>query len=130
MTTALRIAATIAFACLVPAPAFAQRPVAPPPHLAIDQLVKEYQRFGLPLPPKDAELVRISTKGQPPRLAFRCPPEKSGGEPMYLSGTEYESLRYSPRVVVEAVNPTLDALQGVQMGWSTDLMALAVQCRV
>ena len=33
--------------------------VAPPPHPTIDEVVKEYLRLKIPLPPKDAELVVV-----------------------------------------------------------------------
>jgi hypothetical protein len=59
MTLALRfvaICSAVLFAC---AAAGAQPPAAPEPHLALDGLVKEYKRLGLPLPPANAELVRI-----------------------------------------------------------------------
>ncbi|MFO0804779.1 MAG: hypothetical protein U0791_16850 [Gemmataceae bacterium] len=58
MATSLRLAAILLSLLLAAPPANAQVEVAPPPHPAFDEVVKDYLRLELPLPPKDAELVR------------------------------------------------------------------------
>jgi hypothetical protein len=60
MSTA-RHAVVIAFLLAASSAATAQVEVAPPPHPTLDEVVKEYLRLELPLPPKDAVLVRIDT---------------------------------------------------------------------
>jgi hypothetical protein len=59
MALALRFVAVCSAVLLACAAADAQPPAAPEPHLALDELVKEYKRLGLPLPPANAELVRV-----------------------------------------------------------------------
>jgi hypothetical protein len=46
--------------CFICGAATGQVPTAPPPHPALDEVVKEYRRLGLPLPPRGAKLVRIN----------------------------------------------------------------------
>lgn len=117
--------------------AVAQPPTAPMPHPTLDELVKVYQRLGLPLPPPNAELVRVKGwpesgglfggrfPAQPDRLGFRIPSEKPGDESSYLVGTNQESA-----TTVEPVKPGLEALRDIHPTYSSELLALAVQCRV
>jgi hypothetical protein len=87
MTTALRFTATVACLWLGTTPAFAQLPVAPEPHPTLDELVKEYQRCGLPVPPKDAELVHLSTI-----LGFRYPSTEWGERTRCLVGGSWRMI--------------------------------------
>ena len=59
MTTAAGLSLSRLSACWRERAAFAQPPTAPPPHPPLAELVKEYVRLGLPLPPPDAPLVKI-----------------------------------------------------------------------
>jgi hypothetical protein len=126
----LRLLTPLAALLLAAAPAVAQPAVAPPPHLPIDELVKVYQSFGLPLPPKDAELVRLTPTHFPPRLGFRCQPAKPGETPRYFVGTGYDYSAAYYGTKVEPVSPTPEALAGIEPTCSSDLLALAVQCRL
>ena len=78
MATALRLAAATVFFLLGCEAVFAQPQVTPPPQLALDELVKEYKRCGLPVPPPEAELVRVKwyLGDKPCFLALRYPPTK------------------------------------------------------
>jgi hypothetical protein len=87
MTTGPRLLATLVFACLATTPTFAQLPVAPELRPTLDELVKEYQRCGLPVPPKDAELVRFKDS-----LGFRDPAAKPGEPSRCLVGISWEEL--------------------------------------
>lgn len=117
--------------------AAAQPSVAPPPHPALGEVVAEYQRLGFPLPPADAELVRVNwwrEQGQeanePYFLAFRSPPAGPHAEPTYYLGTPGGwSPKYVLPALVERVKPTRLALQGVSPGFH-DWLCLAVQCEV
>ena len=125
MALALRFVAVcsvILFAC---APATAQLPVAPEPHLALDELVKEYTRLGLPLPPANAELVRIklSPDGRW-EYGFRTPPAKPGA-PSYLIGAK----DVNSVAAVELLKPDRTATRVDE--WVTspdDLLCLTAQC--
>ena len=59
MPAPIRLAAITMVLLLLPRAAAAQVEVAPPPHPALDEVMKEYLRLELPLPRKDAVLVRI-----------------------------------------------------------------------
>jgi hypothetical protein len=107
--------------------AIAQLPIAPEPHPTLDELVKEFKRYGLPIPPKNAELVRI-TMGFSEYLGFRCPPLKPGDDPRFLAGSDYLEFRSFDSST--GVKPTLVALEGLTLRWSSDLLCLAVQCRM
>jgi hypothetical protein len=116
----LAICSVMLFAC---GSASAQKPVAPEPHLALDELVKEYKRLGLPLPPANAELVRVKATNYPDQLGFRIP-AGSGGYPKYLVGAEYTTWETD-----EPVKPDADALRDIEPLWVVDWICLAVQCR-
>jgi hypothetical protein len=122
------VCSAVLFAC---AAADAQPPAAPEPHLALDGLVKEYKRLGLPLPPANAELVRVTllrlpAYSSPDELAFRIPPTKPGEHPNYLIGADYET--FVPGA--EPVKPGAAALEGLRPEYVSNLLCLAVQCRV
>ena len=115
--------------CLVAAfwvPLLAARPhVAPAPHLALDELVKEYKRLGLPFPPPNAELVRVKSADRPDELVFRIP-TKPGSYPDIMVGVVTHSTE---GLVCVADVPELAALREVEPRLVSDLLCLAVQCR-
>src|SRR5258707_628665 len=107
MALRFRLVVVCSVLLLAHASAAAQPAVAPPPHLALDELVKEYKRFGLPLPPPNAELVRVKLtrlSGLPDGLGFRIPPTKPGEDPKYLVGSSHDSWVTSS----EAITPGSD----------------------
>jgi hypothetical protein len=102
MATSLRLAAILLALAAAAAPATAQVEIAPPPHPALDEVVKEYLRLELPLPPKDAVLVRLQQEGDSEySLAFRTgPADKPSqqrfslvGRPLYASEEGQDYLR-------------------------------------
>lgn len=63
----------------------AQVEVAPPPHPTLDEVVKEYLRLELPLPPKDADLVQLAVEGETDfTLAFRTGPANKPAEQRFF----------------------------------------------
>lgn len=116
---------------LVAVPVPAQPPVAPAPHPALSQLLKDYKRYGLPFPPENAELVRIKWRTQEKEerfhLAFRIPPPKPGDEPRYLIGDwERGSQNVDPESV-ELVDPQSLLIDGLEMPIHI-LLGIAIQC--
>jgi hypothetical protein len=130
MTLSIRLVVAFSATLFAGRTAFAQLPTtAPPPHLAIDEFVKEYKRLDLPLPPANAELVRVKVVRfgyEPDELAFRIPSTTPGDNPKYLVGSTYETLVTS----AEPVKPGPDILKGVEPVHASDMLCLAVQCRV
>lgn len=126
MSLPLRLLAAFASTLLACAPALAQKPVAPEPHLALDELVKEYKRLGLPLPPPNAELVRVKFTNYPDQLGFRAP-ATPGESPEIVIGTDIHSSR---RRTSEVVKPEPAALLDVEPRWVSDFLCLAIQCRI
>lgn len=124
---------------LAPRAGLAQLPVAPPPHPTLDDVVKEYLRLGLPLPPEDAELVRIHRvfHGNPDEaeehsylLGFCSPPRKQFEEPRYFLGW---GSQWSPDYLlnrdVELVKPSRDAIKGRDQ-LSLEVLCLAVHSKL
>lgn len=121
--------------------AVAQPPPAPPPVPTLREVVKEYQRLGLPLPPADAPLVRIEVwrrsledSDRPPAraylLGFRLPPQWPGGDPRYWCGSAWATEEwYHPESVAPAA-PTPEALHRTADRLSGDTLAMAVACRL
>lgn len=100
----------------------------------INDLVKEYKRHGLPLPPANAELVRIDwyhNTTDPCILAFRIPPAKLGDQPRYMIG----DITWRPHfdvhpATVKVVKPTLAALERtVFWGFGDEYLCFAIQCK-
>ncbi|HEY1186535.1 MAG TPA: hypothetical protein VGE74_02710 [Gemmata sp.] len=134
--------AAVLVACSV---ANAQPVVAPAPHPALSELVREYKRLGLPFLPPNAELVRINIDRyterhleEEPReeryeLAFRVRAAKPGERTRYLrvgfEGIGLEEWEYVEPAAVEEAEPTPAALRGV--GWEPPgyNLSLAVQCK-
>lgn len=114
--------------------ASAQLPVAPAPHPTLDELVKEYQRWGLPIPSADSELVRLSwgnSEAGWDQLAFRHPKAKPGDAPRYLMGSEWWLPNFPnyPPTSEMLVKPVPSALEGARGGGS-DWLCVAVQCKI
>lgn len=121
----------------------AQLPQAPPPHPPFRELVKEYQRLGLPLPPPDAELVRIEfwrlsaaidTDDQPHEsylIGFRLAPPRPGADPRYLigAGEILTTTEWFDPQGVKPAKPTPDALRLVDMD-GKEYVSFAVQCEL
>lgn len=119
----------------------AQPAIAPPPHPALDELVKEYLRLELPLPPPDAQLVRIRRKHvdrdhpDGPQvsfsyiLGFRLPPSAPGKDSRYFVGHGRLGPEWFDSSTVERAEPTLDALHRVSMG-DEKLLCFAIHCKI
>lgn len=151
MTT--RFALAVGLALVACGGVTAQPTVAPPPRPSLNEVVKEYRRLGLPLPPPDAPLVRVGIWHQPElfmaderkhpfrpdviwkyHLGFQLSPPWPEADPRYWFGWawEFDEWRvrdwYDPRQV-EPVEPTPDAL------WKTVIepeqaVWMAVACRL
>jgi hypothetical protein len=113
MALVLRFVTACSALLLSSATASAQLPVAPEPHLALDELVKEYKRLGLPLPPPNAELVRFRYANRPAELGFH----------VIGPGLRQRIGAY------ERVKPETAALRDVEPHLVMDFLRLAVQCR-
>src|SRR5262245_42694680 len=128
MRTLARPLAVVTVLLLAHGSAVAQLPTAPMPHPSLDGLVQEYRRFGLPRPPPEAELVRLKHYNNRPEepylLGFRIPTKPGEGD-RCLVGSEYTSP-----ALVESVKPAVEALRDIEHTWTSDLLCLAVQCRV
>jgi hypothetical protein len=122
MSLPLRLLAAFASTLLACAPALAQKPIAPEPHLALDELVKEYKRLGLLLPPANAELVRVKTMNYPDQLGFRIP-----AKPGHYPGTVIGANTW--KETCEVVKPEPAAILDVEPRWVSDYVCLAIQCR-
>lgn len=122
----------------------AQPPIAPPPHLALGEFVKEYKRYGLPFPPANAQLVRIDwylyrePRPEPPLenpyvLAWRVPPAKPGDRPHYVvlrdSGFGFEEVEYVEPAAMEEAKPTPDAARLLAHQYGGHFLILAIQCK-
>ncbi len=135
MAIFFRFAAAFAVAVLTQSTVAAQVPIAPPPHPSLDEMVEEYRRFGLPIAPKEAELVKIkwwSREGSTEDtyfLAFRIPPMKPKGEPQYLmvDGTIWRHGMDDREITL--AKPILETLHQVESYLTSDLW-LAVECRI
>jgi hypothetical protein len=109
----------------------------------LDALLASYKEYGLPLPPKDAQLVRVAAHRVIlfPRkefitryaLGFRLPPGAAPAPPRVLVGTEV----YEPDPVwqpPEAVRPDAADLKGISPRWHGGAfplnagLATAIQC--
>lgn len=107
----------------------------------LDVLLADYQRFGLPLPPPEAELKRLMSgvhllSGEKFfRLGFVLPPAKEGGQPRRFSifGNSEVQADY-----VEAAEPVAASFTGTVTSESFDLaesfyqdhtLAFAIQCQ-
>jgi hypothetical protein len=132
MTTSIRLVGALVLLCCGASVGFAQKPVAPAPHLTLDELVKEYQRYGLPVPPKEAELVRVKLAAQRAvkpsyTLGFLYPPAKPGGQPRLLQGYSWTTWFVPEKVTL--AKPIPASTEGVALShW--DWLCLAAQCKI
>ena len=120
MTTPARFVVVSALVLLAGSSGFAQPPVAPPPHPPLRELVKEYVRLGLPLPPTVVPLVKIrrtlrngdddSTEIKD-LLGFPRTPVAIGRDPRYLVGSGRIWTLWIPPHTVEPVDPTSACLR-------------------
>ncbi|HEY1188684.1 MAG TPA: hypothetical protein VGE74_13605 [Gemmata sp.] len=110
----------------------AQREVAPAPHVPLDELVKEYQRLGLPTPPPTAPLVRLKGLGNDPKadgLAFRFEPTELGGPFRYFYGSWWDEVSQESDEAEVVLHPTPADLENVSDRW-TDWGTLAIHFRL
>jgi hypothetical protein len=108
------------------------------------QYLADYRAYGLPLPPKNATLVRFESGGRsilngklmPPTyfLGFLLQPETKETPPLLLVGTQ--EYRLEARNPVEAVEPKVELVRGLDLRWwgraTFDMnagLALALQCK-
>src|SRR5262249_42740117 len=109
-----------------------EQPEAPAPHPTLEELVREYHRYGLPLPPFDAELVRINWwRNNPDRpfiLRFRSPSRESGGWPTLHVGVFWGPEGVEPDRTTSA-KPAPQALERVGMG-AGELLCLTALCKM
>ena len=129
----------VAAAVMMAGPVSAQPQVAPPPVPTLREVVKEYQRLALPLPPPDAPLVRITiwlATDDPDRrprrshlLGFQLPPPWPGADPRYWCGSDFWADQWFDPRAVEPTDPTPAALDQVRMS-GDDYLDLAVACRL
>lgn len=129
--TTARLLAAFAVALLARGSAAAQLPTAPPPHLALEGLVKDYKRYGLPVPPPNAELVwvRWSSTAEPCVPALRCPPAKPDGFLSYIVGTRSWSQQDGYLYVISRPEPTPETLRDLSRA-GNDLLSLALQFKI
>ncbi|VTR92089.1 unnamed protein product [Gemmata massiliana] len=128
MTRPVPLVAAFAAILLAHSTALAQRPIAPAPHISLDELVKEYQRLGLPVPPPEAELVRIewfNSDETPYVLGFRYSTPKSGTR--YMVG--HSGLAFVSPKRVSCVTPDPDAMRQVDVQ-KRNWLCLSAQCKI
>jgi hypothetical protein len=101
------------------------------------ELLKEYEALGLPLPPKEAKLVRFEGYGggivngevQRPGtgLAFEIKPGTKAEQPLLLWGTDESRPEWNPRT--REVKPESAEAKNIEMLSADDMLALAMQCQ-
>jgi hypothetical protein len=84
-----------------------QVPTAPAPHRPLGEVANDYRRYGLPVPPGDASLVRTD-QGD---LGFLCPPREDGGSPYLLDWSG--ALKAVDPLKVTRLEPTPAVLDGL-----------------
>jgi hypothetical protein len=105
------------------------------PLILLDELLKQYQALGLPLPPQKAKLVRyeaggggiVNRKVQPKvySLAFEVKPGTNTENPFLLNGTFEWQPSWNPHAQEVKSEPT--SLEGLVL-YSHDQLILAIQC--
>ncbi len=88
---------------------------------SLNSLLKEYETLGLPLPPKDAKLVRYPADS----LAFEIKPGTKTERSTVLIGVREEQIRWEPREQV--VRPEPAAIKDLEFK-EVDALLLAIQC--
>ena len=133
MATTVRLIAAFAAILLTHGTAFAQLPVAPQPHLSLDEMVKEYQRWGLPVPAQDVQLVRLKRFRELDDdigfrlLAFRNPPARPGAAPHPPTGDEFMFDLFAEDAVLHRPAPAdLKGVSALYWEW----LRLAAQFRL
>jgi hypothetical protein len=107
---------------------------------SLEQLLQDYKSYGLPLPPKDAPLVRFRSGGggtsngveQPPRysLGFLLKEGTKEEPPDILRGTfRYQPAWNPPIVLLDPVTATVPEIDGWAKDAGHDLLPLAIQCK-
>ena len=111
---------------------------------SFDQLLADYQGYGLPLPPEDVKLVRFESGGRyilndklvPPTyfLGFLLQPETKGNPPLLLVGTQ--EIRLDAHKTVEVVEAKPEVVKGIDVRWRGAAtfemnagLAVALQCK-
>jgi hypothetical protein len=111
---------------------------------SLDQLLADYRGYGLPLPPKDAKLVRFESGGRyvlngklmPPTyfLGFLLSLGTKKKPALLLVGTE--EVRLKTYSTFEVVEPKSDLVKNIDLGWwgpsafeSNAGLAIALQCK-
>lgn len=110
ITPQIRLLLAFAVVLMTRAAAVAQLPQAPPPHLTVAGVLEEYKRCGLPLPPPEAELVRVDD-GAPARvgLCFHSP----SVWPASFGLNSNRDRRLRPGAKITKVEPKPEAAEGI-----------------
>jgi hypothetical protein len=91
---------------------------------SLENLLEEYKAYGLPLPPKDAPLVRFGSAKS--SLGFLLKPGTRNEEPEVLGGVErYRISVDTPLSILQPERATIPEIDG----WIRELAALAIQCK-
>lgn len=129
---ALQLAAILGV-CTFGDASYAQPALAPAPRVSLDELVREYKRFGLPVPPPNARLVQFrSSELALPELAIEFP-DSDSKRPRYLLGPWFSDdlyERFQKEIIVEPIQPDARAMKGAESRFCTDYLFLAAQCRL
>ena len=92
----------------------------------------QYKRYGLPMPPADAELVRVPwyvNSKEPDVLVIpRCPSAKADESPSFLVGVKRDNL-YQRFTLLPPVEQTPEAMREVSP-LAGDFLPLAIQCKI
>jgi len=106
---------------------------------SLEQLLEDYKAYGLPLPPKDAPLVRFvpsyaigeDGKETPNHdLGFLVKPATKDTGPVVLWGAWQSSpTRFKDVIVVDIQKPNQEIGVWAREGWAEDKVVLAVQCK-
>jgi hypothetical protein len=102
---------------------------------SLNNLLKEYETLGLPLPPKDAKLLRYEAGGgfiyngklkpKTYSLAFEIKPGTKTDRSTVLIGIHEAQIRWDPRE--QAVKPEPAAIKDLEFK-DVDALLLAIQC--
>jgi hypothetical protein len=104
---------------------------------SLEQLLEDYTSFGLPLPPKDASLVRFrdgdfggKDDRRPYSLGFILPSTKKSEARRILNGTSSQELGEHVRVLpLDPTNPSPDEIETWAGEARGQVLILAIQCK-